>query len=309
MLAQLKHLFIPGYSNNHRSRLLHPAGLALLIAIFLFSNASIQLFAATDNSLVRGTVLGYASDISVSQVVSLTNQERAGAGMAPLTFNPVLSTAAGTKAGDMFAFGYWAHNNPQTGRQPWDFIREAGYTYRYAGENLARDFGETQSMMSAWMASPSHRDNIISPRYSEIGVAVVDGVFQGVETTLVVQMFGAPIAGQAQVLDSPPTLGQTQALTQAEEPLEETEPAKDIVIVSRAQASEGRESENVIPPLAISKAISMSVLLLLSVTLIIDYLVVRKRRTVRVSGKNLAHLIFIGILIIVVIISAPGGIL
>lgn len=293
MLAHLRHLFTPHHTNNHRPRILHPAGLSILIALFLFTNASLKLFAAFDNQLLlSGSVLGYASDITVEQVVDLTNQERAKLGKSQLTYNDTLSLAAQAKATDMFTFDYWAHNNPETDRQPWYYIRDAGYNYRYAGENLARDFGDTPTLIAAWMASTSHRDNIVSNRYSEIGIAVVNGNLQGVDTTLVVQMFGTKATAQA--LSSTSTLGDGSA-------------AKPTIGI--AAASEPSANSSSISPFSISKAVSMSILLLLAVTLLVDYLIIKRRKTIRVTGKNLAHLGFIGILIIIVLLSAPGGIL
>jgi len=291
MLAQIQHLFTPHHTNNHRPRLLHPAGLSVLIGIFLFANASVKLLASTHTPLVRGNVLGYASNITSTQVVSLTNVERSKLGKSSLSLNSTLSKAARAKAEDMFAFDYWAHNNPQTGKQPWAFIREAGYTYRYAGENLARDFGDTPTLMVAWMNSPTHRDNIVSDRYTEIGIAVVNGNLQGIDTTLVIQMFGTPT--QSQALTSASTLG------------EESPPAPP----PPTQTAGSKTTTTPVPPLTISKAISMSILLILSLTLLIDYLIIKKRRTIRVSGKNFAHLLLLGALIIIVIVSAPGGIL
>ena len=91
----------------------------------------------------------------------------------------------------MFNKQYWAHTAPD-GKEPWDFMSEAGYSYQVAGENLARDFSTTSAMVAAWMASPTHRANIMNGRYTEIGIAVINGTLEGVETTLVVQMFGTP---------------------------------------------------------------------------------------------------------------------
>lgn len=143
-----------------------------------------------------GVILGYATNITVDQVVAQTNQQRSAVGLAPLQFSGVLSSAAQAKAQDMFSNNYWAHVSP-SGKQPWDFIREAGYSYQAAGENLARDFYQTDTMMGAWMASPTHKANIVNTKYSQIGVAVVNGTLEGTETTLVVQMFGNPVGATA----------------------------------------------------------------------------------------------------------------
>ncbi len=288
MFKNLLHLLAPQHSNNHRSRILHPAGLALLIGIFIVSHASLGYISAHDQQLVRGNILGYSSNITTQQVIDATNVVRKDHNLSSLSHNSTLSLAAQAKALDMFAFDYWAHDNPSNGKQPWAFIREAGYTYRFAGENLARDFGETPDMITAWMNSPTHRDNIISNRYTEIGTAVVNGELQGIETTLVVQMFAAPATQQAVASSSTPDS-----------------------IIPQAVASTTLESSSpsLIPPITVSKTISLSILLLLAIALIIDYLIVSKNGTVRVTGKNLAHLSLIGILIIIVLISSPGGIL
>ncbi len=305
MLKEIRHLFTPHHTNNHRPKILHPAGLALLIAIYIVSNSSLKLFALYDQNLVKGNVLGYASNIATGDVISLTNQERANRGLPALTENSLLREAAAAKAADMFTFDYWAHNNPQNGRQPWAFIKEAGYTYRYAGENLARDFNDTPDMVAAWMASPSHRDNIISSRYQETGVAVVNGQLQGVETTLVVQMFGTKATQQA--VSGTKTLGQAQQLPPPSvPPNQNSQTLKPIKIV---QAADNKVNPNPMPPLAISKSIALSILILLSLTLFIDYAIIKRRKIIRLSSKNLAHLAFILAIIIVVIITNSGGIL
>ncbi len=146
-------------------------------------------------SVQFGSVLGYASNIGAPQVVDQTNSERRSSGLGQLTLNPLLSQAAYAKAQDMFSHQYWAHTSP-SGTEPWDFIKSSGYKYRVAGENLARDFMSSSEVTAAWMASPTHKANIMNPKYSEIGVAVVDGILNGTETTLVVQMFGTPASAE-----------------------------------------------------------------------------------------------------------------
>jgi len=84
-------------------------------------------------------ILGYAANIPVESVLSLTNEKRKAAGLPELKLDPVLSQAAKNKGEDMLAKDYWAHISPD-GVEPWKFFLDAGYQYRYAGENLARDF-------------------------------------------------------------------------------------------------------------------------------------------------------------------------
>ncbi|MBI2009742.1 MAG: hypothetical protein HYS86_01050 [Candidatus Chisholmbacteria bacterium] len=309
MLEHLLHLFTPRSSNNHHPRLLQPAGLALLASLYLFFNASVRLFAIYDEHIVHGDVLGFASNIYPEEIIELTNEERAKAGLPTLKENSLLSQAAQAKASDMFTFNYWAHTNTQNGKEPWAFIREAGYSYKYAGENLARDFGDTPSMMAAWIASPSHRVNILSDRYDEIGIAVVNGTLEGVETTLVVQMFGRGTGSQAVAATT--TLGKAKELvpqvSAQEKPPEPEEPVVETITVNPPE-SEAIASP-VISPLSLNKAVAMSILLLLSIALIVDYVMLKRAKVLRVSGKGLAHLSFIGVLIIIVLMSGPGGIL
>lgn len=146
----------------------------------------------------------FASSISASRLVELANASRQDAGLGSLSVDGRLSAAATAKANDMFTDQYWAHYAPD-GRSPWDFILEAGYDYVYAGENLAIDFITSDAVHDAWMNSPSHRDNILNAHYKEIGIAVVDGVFEGSQTTIVVQMFGSEDASPPQEQEEPET--------------------------------------------------------------------------------------------------------
>jgi len=134
-----------------------------------------------------------ASDITESNVFNATNNERGGNGVAGLAWNYKLAQAARNKAQDMVDKDYFSHNTPD-GRTPWSFITAVGYNYIYAGENLAMNFTDTESMMSQWMASGGHRANILGSQFKELGVGVVVGEFQGYTTTMVVQMFGTQAA-------------------------------------------------------------------------------------------------------------------
>ncbi|MBQ6437976.1 hypothetical protein IJJ12_01170, partial [bacterium] len=82
---------------------------------------------------------------------------------------------------------------------PWDFIAAAGYQYQAAGENLARDYTDEHELVAAWLASPSHRANILNTQFADTGVAILDGQISGQNVLLVVNMFGAPQMAAAQV--------------------------------------------------------------------------------------------------------------
>lgn len=176
----LKDFFIPTKKNKKKPYLLSKPAI-LLYTLFLLL---INQFGA-----ILGIEQAYASTINPGNIISLTNQERRVAGLGELKNNSQLASAALAKANDMFAKQYWDHFGPN-GETPWQFIKGAGYSYIYAGENLGKGFRTAEGLVEAWMASPTHRENILSPNYRDIGIAVVEGELLGKQTILVVQMFG-----------------------------------------------------------------------------------------------------------------------
>lgn len=111
-----------------------------------------------------------------SQVVTLVNQERAKAGLSPLTSNAAVANVAMAKAKDMYNNNYFDHNSPTYG-SPFDMMKSFGISYRYAGENIAKGQRSPQEVMNAWMNSPGHRANILSSNFNQIGVAYYNGVW------------------------------------------------------------------------------------------------------------------------------------
>jgi len=139
----------------------------------------------------RLEVLGRVSDISSAELLADTNTERVKDSLPSLKINDELSKAAFLKAQDMFANNYWAHTSP-TGVTPWKWLGDSGYNYDVAGENLAKNYPTSQATVDAWMNSETHRANILNGKYQDIGFAVVDGMIDGRNTTLVVAYYGAP---------------------------------------------------------------------------------------------------------------------
>ncbi|MDD5084120.1 MAG: CAP domain-containing protein [Candidatus Moranbacteria bacterium] len=142
-------------------------------------------------SIFSCTPAASASEITPKKVVELVNQDRAKEGLAPLRVSEELTKAAQAKADDMAKEDYFAHTSPK-GRTPWYWIQQSEYDYRFAGENLAIHFTDAESQEQAWMISVKHKENILSPKYQDIGVAVDHTVQNGQSTIIVVQMFGLP---------------------------------------------------------------------------------------------------------------------
>lgn len=177
-------LFIPHQENNYQPHVLRHR--PLLIYSFLLV---LVKFVATMLLLNLYPSEAEFSTITTKRIIELTNQARAEKGISVLRENDLLNQAAALKARDMLAHNYFAHYSPQK-VAPWHWFKEVSYNYTYAGENLAMNFSEAEDAMTAWLASPTHRDNLLSQNYEDIGVAVVVGEINGEETTLVVQLFG-----------------------------------------------------------------------------------------------------------------------
>ena len=114
-------------------------------------------------------------DISPKQIVKLANRERS----RPLVMDDQLMEAAERKIDDMIEKGYFAHTHGSS--TPWKFMREAGYDFKAAAENLGQGFETAEEAHRAWMKSKGHRKNILGD-FDDIGVAVKDD--------LIVVMFG-----------------------------------------------------------------------------------------------------------------------
>lgn len=306
LLTWFRHFFLPRKSNNYKAHLLHPSSLSVLVSLFLIAQFSLNFFL-----LVEPSVLGFASNITPEQVIELTNQKRLENGLSPLQLNQALTQAALAKAGDMFAFDYWAHNSP-SGRDPWSFFRESGYSYLYAGENLARDFMNSEGVVEAWMNSPTHRENILNARYEEIGLAVVDGTLEGVETTLVVQLFGTPTP--APLAQKPTTSVRTPETVPVPVPkLGESSSIEEKIAqtpITLAQASgEEKYTPPLLSPFFLTKTLAVFLMGLLFGVLLLDWVFVHYKRVARLSGRNLAHLALIGTLLLAALLTQQGAIL
>ncbi|MBI1834048.1 MAG: hypothetical protein HYR90_04470 [Candidatus Andersenbacteria bacterium] len=198
---------IPSPYNDDRPLALRHRSLATvsgaLLAVKLLAALAIA-FAPTPAEL---------SVITTNRIIQLTNAERQKGGLSALTTNSQLTAAAQEKCKHMLEEDYFAHISP-SGVTPWFWIKKHGYTYQVAGENLAIDFTEAEDVVAAWMASPSHKANIMHSEYTETGVAVVSGEFQGGTSIVVVHMFGLPAGATAPSSTPVPTSTPATAGTQ-----------------------------------------------------------------------------------------------
>lgn len=240
-MHKLKAWFVPHRGNHFHPHFLRPFGLALVVLILVATNVLYNL-----SNAHTFQVLGYATSISAGEIIGLTNQERVSRGLGALTVNSALTQAAQAKAQDMINRNYWSHYGPD-GTTPWSFITSAGYQYSTVGENLAKDFETSAGVVNGWMNSAGHRDNILNARFIDTGVAAINGILLGQETTLVVAMYGAPMVSAPAPTSAPPstpapappassatTMPQTQTTTAqptVSQPAEQPETTRDVPAV------------------------------------------------------------------------------
>jgi uncharacterized protein YkwD len=125
----------------------------------------------------------HGEPLDARHILALTNESRRQAGLPPVALDQRLVAAARAKLFDMLKQDYFDHRTPD-GRQPWAFMRAAGYRYQMAAENLAKGYDDGAEVQQAWMRSRGHRANILNPHFTQIGVADANGI--------VVVMFGRP---------------------------------------------------------------------------------------------------------------------
>jgi len=153
--------------------------------------------------LFTGSLIGYqnwfknlksakAIEFNPDKILSAVNLERKKQGLTELSFNAQVQAAAELKAQDMLTLQYFDHRNPVSGKRGISHLLDVNYEYQIAGENLAIYFDNVEEMVSSWMLSPSHQANILHPDFSESGVGLAFGNFDGFETFLVVQIFSKP---------------------------------------------------------------------------------------------------------------------
>ncbi|MDP3882827.1 MAG: CAP domain-containing protein [Candidatus Staskawiczbacteria bacterium] len=170
-----KSAFQAFYKLLESNTLLYCVVLLLLLKILIVGDIAQNLFLA---------------DISKNELITFVNHSREAVGLNQLAESDKLDEAAYLKAQNMVQNQYFDHTSP-TGVSPWYWFSKTGYDYKYAGENLAIGFFDSKEVYNAWLLSSSHRENILNPNYTEIGIAVVDR-FGNNNTTVVVQLFGSP---------------------------------------------------------------------------------------------------------------------
>lgn len=131
----------------------------------------------------------------VENLLQQTNLVRNQKDLPSLQPNQLLSEAAQIKAEDMAKREYFSHQTPE-GKMSWEFISQAGYDYKTAGENLGVNYKNPEELVENWMNSPKHRQNILDEGFTEIGIGVAEGNYKGEKALFVVELYASPDEGE-----------------------------------------------------------------------------------------------------------------
>ena len=322
----LKHFFIPHTQTHRPAYLISKTALLLYIFLFLTFNLSVSVV-----SKVNPNILGLSASLNQQNLISLTNAERAKSGLPALKENPNLNVAAYKKGLNMFEENYWAHFSP-SGKSPWDFIIGSGYKFSYAGENLAKNFYTDSDAVTAWMGSPTHKDNILNSHYQEIGMSIVEGTLNGQPTVLIVQEFGTPVEyiaqGEPAKIEVLAQTTPTPSVTTRPSP----SPEASVVIIAQvtqlpqstpatlASVEEPKDIPNVkttvsgqknyfLDPYLFLKNIGLSLFILIGFLIALDLYIIRRRAVVRLTSHHWPRLALIVIGITALINIGRGTIL
>lgn len=308
----IHHWFLPHKDTHQKAKLISWEAFLIYVLFFI----ALQIFFSI-LSFSKPGILGVSSSIDQKRIIELTNQERAKIGLSPVSENSTLDQAAYAKARNMFEENYWAHFAP-SGKTPWDFILGSGYKFSYAGENLAKNFSTSEDVVSAWVVSASHKENLLSPKYKDIGIAVVDGILDGQQTTLVVQMFGTTSTLIAKAKSTPPSIQVEEPQLKPEVsisgekinvPKEEYEKSRPQPAYVASLTKQQSTSQPILNPYSVFKTSALILISFLFLILILDLYVLYKRGVFRVSSSHFAHMSLLVIGAAALVTARPGSIL
>jgi uncharacterized protein YkwD len=189
MHAGFKKYFIPHAENKYHPHILHPKRAIFYSAFFIGLKALVLVFVMLIPlpAFVTPDVLAVEQD----RLVGLINCIRAAHDRPALEVRSVLNRSANLKAGDMAEQQYFSHVGPH-GHTLDYFLRQAGYSYATAGENLAMGFFSADEVVRAWEKSPGHYANMIDSEYVELGTSMMSGLYTDIPTAYAVAHFGTP---------------------------------------------------------------------------------------------------------------------
>jgi uncharacterized protein YkwD len=113
---------------------------------------------------------GFKPSEEEQAIIDATNKEREKQNLPPLKPNEKLTKAARTHSENMAKQSKLLHE--LDGKNPMHRIQAVGYVYAYFGENIAWNQRTPDELLTEWMKSPHHRENILKSVYTEIGIGI-----------------------------------------------------------------------------------------------------------------------------------------
>ncbi|MFZ2086965.1 MAG: CAP domain-containing protein [Desulfobaccales bacterium] len=159
-------------NSNIRSGIIFAVFLALLLS-------STQTLSARRPPGPYARGVSYLSDLERT-IYRFTNEVRQKNGVSPLTWENSLCDVARAHSADMLVRNYFSHNNPE-GRSPHErIVAGSRFPLSMTGENIWTSSGRQQGdprqlariIVDNWMSSPGHRQNLLHPGFTDIGVGV-----------------------------------------------------------------------------------------------------------------------------------------
>ncbi|MGQ9787558.1 MAG: CAP domain-containing protein [Anaerolineae bacterium] len=119
-------------------------------------------------------ILGGSLTDPLNTLISLINTERQRNGLPPLKVNHILMRIAQAHSESMRDQNFFSHTD-LNGVDPCTRMTDAGYVWQACGENIGAGYPTAQAVFQGWMNSPGHRNNLLSPDFTEIGVGYTVG--------------------------------------------------------------------------------------------------------------------------------------
>jgi uncharacterized protein YkwD len=147
------------------------------------SDTWIVLVSAATTPLGTAIVAHATTAPLATRALELVNQARARGARCgahpfgpapPVTLSGTLGGVASGHALDMAEHNYFEHQD-LAGHSPADRVRQAGYGERLVGENIAYGLNSVDEAVQGWLDSPDHCENIMDPRFAEMGIAYATG--------------------------------------------------------------------------------------------------------------------------------------
>lgn len=122
---------------------------------------------------IKAPVAPKTAEKSTNAMISMVNDQRAQAGLSPVSYNGALARGAKKRACTLAKTGQWSHAGLHQAH-----IEALGYPKSgHGGENLAKEKATQADAFIAWMNSPSHKAQILTPEYIHAGAAECGGIW------------------------------------------------------------------------------------------------------------------------------------